>query len=452
MSGRRVTEDEFFFDEDFDELPTSFIIRQRVKDKSSIDRYSLDISGDLKILRTRYVLAALLSDISNPRRSFTSKALRLNTYSIILKENALHTALSNSDYDYMKLTNFSSYLTLAPIKRLYHSYSYEYYSSESETLKRGTDATETETLKSGTHTVTGSWLYRLSSKIYSKAGITYRTGELYNSSYNSSNIDLGIYYDRPIKAFDLRSSYNFNADKEERFGEFSTMLHKVNVTLTTRKLRIARLYAEYNFSYRTIDFNLDSEEIEESQGNSHDISNQLLIGGTGKLLKTVSWKLELEARFIDSDTNQTGAWQSVWFGETQWAEKIRHYIARGEVRAPLWRKAVATARGECTTGTTNSENVLRYFYEFRIRYSIRRNLNLSAWWREEFINKGWWTGTFKTDRTGYDQRDRYYEIWLTYLWRRTSFTMEYSVQQSDYLATTSKVKRLYLKASRQFWL
>ncbi|MEW6587382.1 MAG: hypothetical protein AB1442_17460, partial [Nitrospirota bacterium] len=444
VTGKRVIDhscDYFdYYCDDYDDKPRYINIKERVKEKTTIDKYSLDVTGHLKFVRTRYSLSAFLSEFSNPQRSFTSKAFRLNTYTRI-RDNLLTTYFQYSDLDSAKLLNFSTYLSLAPIKRLYHSYSYEYFSSE------------TGDQKSNSHMMGGTWRYRVSSKIYGRALANYSLGERDGADEDAYRVNLSLHYGRPIKAFDFTSSYYFDVNREDRLGEFSSMHHGLNFRLETRRLRLAKLYSEYDFSYRTIEFDFQSDNIERTSGTSNDMENRFRVGATGKGPGRISWNVELEARWVDTDEeNTTGAWRSMYFGESQWAGKIRHYTASGDVRIPLGRKASVTLRGSYTAGTTDSVDVRRYYYEGRLRYLIKRNMIFTAWLREDWRNKGWWVGTFDTGRITSDWRTRDYELTLTYSWRKMYFSIEYDVSQSYEDLAQTETRRLYLKVTRQFWL
>lgn len=439
VSGHRVLEDDFFWDwdDEFDDDEGSpyVIVRERVKDKTKIDRYSLDTTGQLKFINTRYHLSAALSDYSAPRRQYTAKYLRTNTYTIIKKQNILGTYFQYTDYDFYKLLNFSTHLTLAPINKFYHSYGYEFITAETPD-------------KIDSHIMSGTWRYRYSTRIHSAADFTYRTAKRDDADDNSYDVNVSTNYARPIKTYDFSSSYFFSTGKEERNGDFSYMTHKFAIGLATRTLRPARIYTNYYLTYRTLDFNPDME-IETATGTSTDTEHVLKLGARGRGPKRISWTVELEGRFLDS-TEKEGAWKSVYFGETLYGQKIRHYTITGDMGFPVLRRGTVTLKASYTTGTTNSETVRRYYYEGRFRYTVLRNLALTAWFREEWKNKGWWAGTLNVERINYDWRTRDYEITCNYYWRRILLSLEYSVTETEEGPVQAQVSRVNLRASRRF--
>jgi len=439
ISGSRVIEDDFFdFDDDFDgsdEESPYVIVRKRVKDKTTIDRYSLDTTGELKFMKTRYNLSAALSDYSAPRRQYSAQYLRTNTYTTIKKQNILGTSFQYTNFDFYKLLNLSAHLTLAPINKFYHSYGYEFLTAETPD-------------KIDSHTMSGTWRYRYSTRINSAADFRYRMAKRDNADDNSYDVNVSTNYARPIKAYDFSSSYFFSTGREERNGDFSYMNHKFIVGLATKTFRLARIYANYHITYRTLDFNPDIAT-GTTTGTSTDTEHVLILGAKGRGPKRISWAMELEARFLDSTASE-GAWRSVYFGETLYGQKIRHYTITGDMGFPILRRGTVTLKASYTTGTTDSEAVRRYYYEGRFKYTVLRNLALTAWFREEWKNKGWWAGTLSVESVNYDYRTRDYEITCNYYWRRVLLSLEYSVTETEEGPTQSQVSRINLRASRRF--
>jgi hypothetical protein len=439
ISGSRVIEDDFFdFDggvDGSDEKSSFVIVRKRVKDKTTIDRYSFDITGELKFMITTYNLSAALSDYSAPLRQYTAQYLRTNTYTIIKKQTILGTYFQYTNYDIYKLLNFSAHLTLAPINKFYHSYGYEFITAETPD-------------KIDSHTVSGTWRYRYSTRIHGTADFRYRMGKRDNADDTSYDVNISTNYSRPIKGYDFSSSYFFSTGQEEQNGDFSYMTHKLSIGLATKTFRLARMYANYYITYRSLDFNPDVE-IETNTGKSTDIEQVFTFGAKGRGTKRIFWTMELEGRFLDSSERE-GAWRSVYFGETQYAQKIRHYTITGDMGFPVLRRGTVTLKASYTTGTTNSETVRRYYYEGRFRYTVLRNLALTAWFREEWKNKGWWAGTLDVEDRNYDWRTRDYEITCNYFWRRILLSLEYSVTETEEGSTQTWVSRINLRASRRF--
>ncbi len=182
---------------------------------------------------------------------------------------------------------------------------------------------------------------------------------------------------------------------------------------------------------------------------SDSIEHKLRTGINGKGPGRSYWNAETEVRFLDTETDDRTA--IFWFGETQWARRLRHYTVSGDIGYPIGRKMLATVRASYTTGTTNGENVEKYFYEARVNYRLLKNLNLLAWWRMEWRNEGWWAGTPVADpmRREFGWRTREYRIEVNYVVFKTTCALEYNAYRSVLGPYTTEYNRLYLKLSRK---
>jgi len=434
--GFRVMNDEYGY-LDGDGL---IVEKKRVNEETSIDRFSLNVNGSLKAINTQYNLNAYLSDYTSPFRNYMGKHLTANTYTVIKKENTLSTYFNYTDIDIFKLTRFATNVILFPIGRLTHSYGYEYLTSETE--RENTDS----------HTVSNFLRYRFSRLIYGTAQLRYKFGTRDGSREDSYDINIGLNYGKPIKDFDFISYYKFNLSREERYGEYKYMENSLGVGLSTRKFMWGKLYTNYDISLWK--FDSSSRESDDSDGiseSSDSLEHRIRAGINGKGPGRAYWNIEAEARIFDSKLNDHRS--GFWFGEETWAEKIRHYTISGDIGYPIGRRGVATARAGYTTGTTDSEPVEKYYYEGRLNYRILRNLNLLAWWREEFRNKGWWAGTPTVESRirEFGWKTREYQVELYYVIYRVKLSLEYNSHWVDEGPFSSEYKRLYVKMSRPFF-
>lgn len=399
------------------------------------------MNGFLKTINTLYNVTGYLSDYSSPFSKYKGKNLTANTHTVIRKENTVSTAFNYTDIDFYKLTRFGTSARLSPIGRLHHSYGYEYLTSE------------TEREKTDSHTFSNYLRYRFSRLIFGSAQLRYRFGKRNGAREDSYDIGAGLNYGRPVKDFDFTSYYRFNLSREERRGEYNFMGNSLGVGLSTRKFMWGKIYSNYDISHRKIDFSSfnEPEDSDRSPEKADSLQHRIRAGINGRGPGRAYWNMEAEARIFDADFS--GHRGGFWLGEEDWAEEIRHYTLSGDIGYPVGRRGVATARAGYTTGTTNSEPVEKYYYEGRLNYRLLRNLNLLAWWREEWRNKGWWAGRpiLESRIREFGWKTREYQFELHYVIYRTTISLEYNVYWSEQGPLTSEYKRLYVKLSRPFF-
>ncbi|HBR22048.1 MAG TPA: hypothetical protein DD713_05700, partial [Nitrospiraceae bacterium] len=251
--GFRVMDEDFFLFDDEDE--GGLKVREKtVREKTSVDRFSLNVNGFLKTINTNYTITGDLSDYTSPFRNYKGKHLTINTFTVIRKENMVATSFNYSDIDIYKLARFATNARLSPIGRLHHSYGYEYLTSES-----GRE-------KTSAHTVSNHLRYRFSRLIFGNAQLRYKLGKRDGAREDAYDISAGLNYGRPIKDFDFTSYYRFNLSSEERHGEYKFMGNSLGVSLSTRKFMWGRIYSNYDISHRKIDFS-SFDESEDSDGS-----------------------------------------------------------------------------------------------------------------------------------------------------------------------------------------
>ncbi|MBM4147340.1 MAG: hypothetical protein FJ240_13885, partial [Nitrospira sp.] len=425
--GFRVMDDdeEDYYDEEEDSGGGGLIVgKKRVKEKISVDRFTLNIKGFLKAIKTNYNINGYLTDYSSSYRKYKAKNLTVNTFTVLKQENMVSTNFNYSDTDILKLTRFATNAQLAPIGKLHHRYAYEFITSE----------TERENIDS--HAVSSYLRYRFSRLAFATANFRYKFGKRNGVSEDSYDINMALNYGRPVRAYDFTSYYKFNLSKEERRGEYKLLENSLGVGLSTRKIAWGKIYTNYDFAFRNIDSSSDvsyfgeSEDYDMVSQKAHSLEHRFRLGINGRGPGRADWNIEGEVRIFDSELNDYGS--GFWVGEEQWADRIRHYTISGDIAYPLGRRGVATVRAGYTTGTTNSEPVEKYYYEGRINYRILRNLNLLAWWREEFRKKGWWAGSpiVASYIRDFGWKIREYKIELYYIIYRTTLSLEYNAYRS----------------------
>jgi hypothetical protein len=286
--------------------------------------------------------------------------------------------------------------------------------------------------------------------IFGTTHLRYRFGKRDGIREDSYDIDAGLNYGKTIKEYDFASYYKFSLSKDERYGEYKFMGNSLGIGVSTRKFRVGNIYANYDISLRTFDFSYYTfgDTGSSTTENVDSLEHKIRAGINGLGPGRTYWNIEAEGRIFDSDTKNAGF--GFWIGEEQWAEKIRHYTFTGDIGYPIKQRGMATFKASYTTGKTNSENVERYYYEGRINYHILRNLNLVAWWREEWRNKGWWTGRPTTQQRNYGWKNREYQLELRYLLRRITLSLEYNVDKLEEGPSISEYKRLYMKLTKPF--
>jgi hypothetical protein len=427
-----------FYDYYYGEEEGIVIKKIRIKEKTDVDRLSMNVNGFFKSISTRYNMTADVSDYVSPFRDYTGVHLSANTYTTIKKESVLSTIFQYSDIDITKLTMFSANLGIFSKSRLHHGYGYEFLTYEAEKEK-------TES-----HTVSNYLHYRFSRMIFGTTNLRYRFGKRDGIREDSYDIDAGLNYGKTIKEYDFASYYKFSLSKDERYGEYKFMGNSLGIGVSTRKFRVGNIYANYDISLRTFDFSYYTfgDTGSSTTENVDSLEHKIRAGINGLGPGRTYWNIEAEGRIFDSDTKNAGF--GFWIGEEQWAEKIRHYTFTGDIGYPIKQRGMATFKASYTTGKTNSENVERYYYEGRINYHILRNLNLVAWWREEWRNKGWWTGRPTTQQRNYGWKNREYQLELRYLLRRITLSLEYNVDKLEEGPSISEYKRLYMKLSKPF--
>jgi hypothetical protein len=427
----------------YDEWEEKFIIvTNKVTDKTINDRFNIYVNGRWRPLKTRYTLSSGIVKFTNPRRTFDMFYARGNFNTQFAVNHSLWTYFQYQKIDTTKLLDISFDYKPVPIKNIYHNYGFEYMNSESPTSK------------TNAYIFSGLWRYRFSPRANVKADIRYRLGTKDGDDDRSFKLETSANYGRPLKIFDFNTQYNFFIARETNSNDFSFMQNRLYLSLSTRKYRWGKIYSNYEFLYNNFNFKFSPTETSEATSQASDeIQHRLRLGAKVSGPLRASWSVELEARYLDASGDNTGAWQSVWIGANQWAQKIRHYTATADLRFPVGRKGSITLSGSYTTGETNSEPIKKYDYQARFNYNIIRNLRFSGWWRVEWRSAGWWSSgsLINVDKQFYtDTRTRDYQFNLDYAWRRLFFSLEYASTLLEEGTVESEATRMYLRVSRPF--
>lgn len=406
-------------------------VKKVVKERSDFDKFDFHIDGTIKMLKTRYTLTGDFFEYSGPEKSYTGQTLGMSTSTAIKKDNILSTHLTYSDIDISRMLFFETALQLSPIHRFYHTYSYDYSKSE------------TEKDKSYFHTFTGLWNYRFNSLFRGRANFRYRLGNKGGDNETFYDTDISLQYRRPIKTLDFISDYTFShADKQKDGQDITYFDHNFGLGLTTKYLTSGRIYSNYDFSYKTYESSYTTlEEINKTE-QFHTLEHRLKTGVHGKGPGRAYWRVEAEGRYFDLQNGAERPKGILSSQEELWGEKIRHYTLTGDVRYPLSGKWAIFFLASYTTGLTNSQEAQKYLYESRVNYSIMRNLTFSAWYRQEWLSKGWYS-SYNTDSTLYSTRTTEYQINIYYRWNKMYFSLEYDVSTMEN-STDAETKHLFL--------
>lgn len=409
--------------------------RERAEEKMKFDEVDFRITGALKSPNLNYSLDWNLFEYSNPNRSYTGQNLRSAIDVRIKKDTTLSTYFQYSNIDISTLTNIGVQLKLSPIGRFHHSYGYDFLKTESGSGEI-----------TNFHNVTALWNYRFNTWFRGKADLCYRFGDRNGERQELYDAAMNLDYKRPIKSLDFISTYGFFYANKLTRGDSKIVDHTFGLGLATRQLSAGKIYSHYDFSYKTYDaaYTIPGEPDKTDHFDSRE--HRLRTGVTGKGFGKIYWTVEAEGRYSNLITGMEGSEISTWSTESQWAQNIRDYTMSGEVRYPIRGKGDTTFKSSYTTGKVNSNEIQKYSYEGRLQYSIFKNLSFSAWLREEYWSKGWYSW-YSPYEMVYGTKNREYQIETYYRLGITSFSIEYNVSKIVTISS-SEYKRLYLKLSR----
>lgn len=424
-------------------------IKKRIKINITNERFTARISGYSKPLRTRYVILGEFSEFSSNLLHYNKTYVRSLTQTVLKKDTEITTNFQYTQESFYKLLDFNASLMLSPIKdRIYQTYDYEYYNSESGQLK------------SSDHNFSGTWRYRFSRQFGGIANARYRFGEKNNASEQYYYLNIGLNYIKDLKGYILKSKYTFTLGNLNQSGSLKYMQNYLDCEFITKPYKWGKILLGYYFRYRMVDSNFGAGNTDTSdmdmdlsdvlqQQLTRDMENILRMRINGRGPMRVFWTLELEGRHLDSSDIEGAGWRHMWMGDVPFGSKIRYYTASGEVGYPIGWRATTNFRASYTTGTNDSVPVKRYMYEGRLRYYVFRNMNVSALFREEFYNAGWRAiSPLTQDITKFDTRIRDYEVTLSYRWRTFFISSEFIYTKTAEGPITLEERRFYIKLSK----
>jgi hypothetical protein len=408
----------------------------QLTEKTEIDRFSIHSGDRIKSLRTSYILDADFLGYSSSFREYAARFFRGNAYTIFSPSNSLSTNFTYSDIEISKIMSYGATLHLSPVKRFHHSYSYDYLYSNSSTEKGETFF----------HTLSALFNYRFNSYFRGKADLGYRTGIKSGIDENYYNGGFTLEYRKPVKGLMTTSNCSFSASRTDK-GEdnFRYLDYSLGFGIVTRNLTMGKLYSTYSFSYREYESTYVIIQNPEKNEQFHSESHQLRSGVTGRGPGRTFWTVEAEGYYFKLKNGVQPAKLAFWAHEGQWSQHLRHYTMTGEVGHPLASRGTVTLRSSYTTGESDSKEVQRYRYEGRMNYPVYQNLNVAAWYKEEWWSGGW----YSTSSSAYRTKSREYHIDTYYRWKKVSLSLEYNVSK-DENAASIEVRQLFLRLSRPF--
>ena len=453
-------EDDEYFEEEEEEEPPS-VIKQRLKNETKIDKYSLDVRGALNFINTTYGINGNFTkssiNISNTEKvyNYDYLNLRFDTITRFRPQMSLAMSFNYSDSTYSKVTSLAAQLNLPTIGGLHHFYSYKYISSQSDTED------------SQSHEIYNYLYYRFTNRLTGKVRLLYKTAkrDIFESDKRIEdryNVNLSVNYFRPIRSFDFSSQYIFTIGQDERQADYKFMYHHIGLKLSTRQWGFARLYLKYDFSYRTIEFtglerSTDIAEPGDTSQNADYFENVLTLGIQGKGPRRATWLVEGEAIFLTSSGFQNAGWSSIYFGDRGSAlgQKNIKYTVRTNIAYPVFRRALLSFNGSYSTAKTesedaDSENFETYYYEGRFKYAVLRNMIVSAYWKQEWYNKNWLQQTLFINGIEDSSEMTQYGLDLTYFWRRVFLYLEYTAYRTKQSGGQTDTRQIYFMLSRRF--
>lgn len=435
------TEDFFFYDYEEEESTREVYEKKRVREKTSLNRYRLNIKGLLKGINTHYFVTGSLSDYSSPYRNYDGKSLTINTNTAIRK-NRLFTSFQYYDIDFMQQTMFSATAVLAPIGRFSHWYKYELFKSDA-------DRTRAES-----HAFSNFLMYRFSNRFFATARFYYKFGERNSEDEDLRKAELDIHYRKTWREYDLTSYYQFSYHDKEYKGNYTILQNSVGMGMSTKKFKIGKVYANYDVSLVNYDYAFDIRDSAQERSKIAQIDSlrhRFRIGVNRRLPRRAYVNVEFETIIMDSEAKDHQ--RIFWLHGEPYAEKIRHYTFKGDAGYPLGPRGFATIAASYTTGQTNDRDVDYYYYEGRLNYRLLRYLQAVAWWREDWRNRGWWAGSryfAPITARAYGFKSHEYQVAMYFSLRKSRLSLEYNARRTEEGPYETRYRLLYLRFTKEF--
>jgi hypothetical protein len=393
--------------------------------KMENDRFSADLRGDLRSIRTRYFWSFEADDFKGPSRSFTSQHIRGYTDTVIKKDDILRTTFQYSDIDHSKYLGLTGELEMNSVKRFSHDYMYYF------------TRTETEEAETNAHRLKGRWQYRFTDDLTGSASVGAGTGKNVSKNVSEGGEEGGtslgfgtdINYRKYIAGLDFRSYYNFSCDRKkedatEGISEKKETLHNLGFNVITRKLSFGAIHADYAF------FSFKSDI---SEATSHAFN----LGVTGKGPGRAYWSLDGGYQRSNGDV----------FGAEEFTAPVlvvqqgQSYQARGEVGFPLGSEGLVVFNGGYIAGKNEGTGNRSFFYEGRLNYRVLRNLFLLTWWRESWD---------RTKPNNIDSNTRDVDLTINYRFKMLFFTAEFKAQKIGEATAHSENRSILFRFRRPF--
>lgn len=384
-----------------------------IKDKRERDSYKLKLTGHIKKYRTRFNASYELIRQKAFALDNTIQIISLNTWTLIKKNWPLSTQFLYQGMDFYDLWSFRAFTTLPRIKNLSHSYSVEFM----EAKYKASEWSSNE-IKNSSYGVRALYTYTITHRFRIRGDLFYR-----HAKRNEEKVDyysIGLDYSRPIKGLQLSASYDFfyrNSSVKDTYYQNS-----LYVDISTTKLKWGRIFSKYNFILRNY-----------SQGETYE--TYLILGteirGPGKAHTT----FEGEYYYAQSEGNNLLS-NTYYEPISKNSRTYMHYALSGTIFYSPWKKLQCSSSVRYYN-TIEPGDYTRFAYEFRVNYSILRNLYLSSFWKEEY-----------TSSNSTDMQSRYYGININYRYRQVFLNLEYNIYESEDDWTDTNVHTLFVRLSR----
>jgi hypothetical protein len=422
-----------------------------VTEKNSIEKYILDLRGHSRFLKTKYSLYIDFTDYTRMGKSYDTLQVRIFSDTKLDKGTYFQNFLNYSEDNISTLLGLSSYLYFKPGTRFNHFYGYNFYNSEYRFKGLAAQGIEDKITQTTTHTLYGTWGYRLSLRLNSSLSLRYGSNEVDKGKWNFYGIGTTIGYTRPLAVFNVSSHYKFSLRDDEKRGGFNE--HNVEINLLTRRFRIGTVYTTYAFLY------LDEEdryaekigedfffgESESLKRTSETISHTLSTGIRGRLpirtIKRSYWNVEAE--YYNSSTKgkrPTRVKTEFDYSELktiEFEEKSEEFSLTADLSYPLRKGMQFNLMSGYSVGENNSKDRKSLYYEARFNYPYSRNLNILAWWREV------WTEIHENPEI----HERFFEVQTIYRYGKLVFHLEGRIRiMEDKSERTDR--RIFLSAKR----
>ncbi len=179
-------DDEYGEDSENNNSPYTFI---KKLDYIKTKRYSIDVTGNLKSLKTLYGINYEFQDYTSTLRNYNANYFRSRTVTRFKNKSIFSTSLQYSSLDIYDLLHFIISLRLTPLGKLEHDYSYEYF------WYHGKPAYLYNTeQKIFYHRLKSLLTYRFSQRFRARLDLNYKIGERNGENESSYGFGLNVLF------------------------------------------------------------------------------------------------------------------------------------------------------------------------------------------------------------------------------------------------------------------